>query len=181
MDTRIGFGRRLGAYLLDVLFVIGLGYILVNITGDYLENFVDFSKFNDQQLEAVSASSTMWTFSVLLPIAAALMGFLYNLIEGFTGYTIGKLILKIQIGNQDGTKASQGKLMTRFAIKNIGSIISLFGIATMISFIGTLGSIFGLIIIIGCFFVLGESKLALHDIIAKTAVYPKAELIKTEE
>lgn len=176
MNTRIGFGRRLGAYLLDFAIIGGLSYILVSLTGDYLENFVDFSKYTEEQINALSASSTMWTFSVLFPIAAVFVGFIYNLIEGFTGYTIGKLILKIQIGNQDGTKTETGKLMSRFALKNISNIIGLIGIATFVTAISTVGSILGLIVVIGCFFALGENKLALHDMIAKTAVYRMDEL-----
>lgn len=181
METRIGFGRRLGAYLIDVVIVIGLGYILASLAGNYLENFVDFSKFNEQQLDALNSKPIMWTLSVIMPIAAILMGFLYNLIEGFTGYTLGKYALGIQIGNQDGTKATQGKLMIRFAIKNISSIFGLVGLAVMVNMVNTIGSILGFVIIIGCFFVLGESKLALHDMIAKTAVYRRKDLEETSE
>lgn len=174
--TRIGFGRRLGAYVLDMVFIIGLGYILANLSGDWLENFVDFSKFNEQQLSALEASDTMWLWSVLIPVSTAIMGFIYSLMEGFLGYTIGKLILGIQIGNQDATKANTSKLMARFALKNIGNIFALIGMATLISTVGVIGQVLGIVVVIGCFFVLGEKKLAFHDMIAKTAVYYKTDL-----
>lgn len=182
MDTRIGFGRRLGAYLIDVLIIMGLAFILSNLFASFLDNFVDYSKISDQQLAQMQSVYGNFT-DIMLTISVSIIfiSFIYNLLEGITGYTLGKLLLKIQIGNQDGTKASQGKLMTRFAIKNISSIIGLIGLATMISSVSTVGQILGFIILIGCFFVLGESKLALHDVIARTAVYPQNVLNATEE
>lgn len=176
MENRIGFGRRLGAFLIDFVFIFGLGYILASISGDYLEKFVDFSKMTDEQLDAVSATPIMYTLSILMPVATVVVSFIYNIIEGFLGYTIGKLMLGIQIGNQDGTPAEQGTLMLRFALKNISSIIGLIGLAVMISTINTVGSVLGIVVLIGCFFALGDKKLALHDMIAKTAVFKKSEL-----
>jgi uncharacterized RDD family membrane protein YckC len=96
--------------------------------------------------------------------------------EGFLGYTLGKLILNIQIGNQDGTPTNQSKLMARFALKNISTLIGLISLAVMVSAIETIGSVLGFIVLIGCFFAIGDKKLALHDIIAKTAVFRKSEL-----
>jgi uncharacterized RDD family membrane protein YckC len=66
--------------------------------------------------------------------------------------------------------------MGRFAIKNISSIIGLIAIALMATTLNTIGSVLGFVIIIGCFFVLGESKLAFHDMLAKTAVYWRKDL-----
>lgn len=176
MENRIGFGRRLGAYLIDFLIILGLAYIVAVISGTYFENFVDWSKFSEAQLEVFEGKPNLWLFSVIVPITAVLMSFIYNLIEGFTGYTPAKYLLGIQVGNQDGTKASQGKLMIRFAIKNISSIVGLIAIALVASTLSTVGSVLGFVIFIGCFFVLGESKLALHDMIAKTAVYWRKDL-----
>ncbi len=175
MENRIGFGRRLGAYVIDLLIVIGLAYIVASISGTFFEKFVDFSKFTDEQA-FFDANPTLWLLFVIIPIPAVLMSFIYNLIEGFTGNTPAKYLLGIKIGNQDGTKASQGKLMGRFAIKNISSIIGLIAIALMASTLNIIGSVLGFVIFIGCFFVLGESKLALHDMIAKTAVYWRKDL-----
>lgn len=176
MENRIGFGRRLGAFVIDFLIIFGLAYIVAVISGTFFERFVDFSKFTDAQLEVFDGKPNLWMFSVVVPITAVLMSFIYNLIEGFTGYTLAKYLLGIQIGNQDGTQASQGKLMGRFAIKNISSIIGLIAIALMATTLNTIGSVLGFVILIGCFFALGESKLALHDMIAKTAVFWRKDL-----
>lgn len=177
MEKRIGFGRRLGAYLIDFLFVAGIGFILTNFFSGYFENFVDWSKITDEQVAQAEAiygnfADIMLTIGVGILIAS----FLYNIVEAFTGYTIGKLMLGIQIGNQDGTPAQLNTLMVRFAIKNISTIVGLFGTVTLVSIISNIGSGLGIIIFIGCFFVLGEKKMALHDLIAKTAVYNKKEI-----
>lgn len=177
MENRIGFGRRLGAYFIDFLFVLGIAFILSSLFGDFLEKFVDFSKITDEQLEQMQSIYGNFTDLMLtISVSSIVAGFIYNLVEGFTGYTLGKLMLGIQIGNQDGTPAEQNTLMVRFALKNISFIIGLIGAAAMISTINTVGTVLGIIVFIGCFFALGDKKLALHDMIAKTAVFRKSEL-----
>jgi len=174
MENRIGFGRRLGAYVIDFVIILGLAFILSNLLSEFLWNFVNVS---DEEYDQVSKIYGNFTDTMLtISVSATLLGFLYNLLEGFTGYTLGKLMLGIQIGNQDGTFAAQNKLMLRYAIKNIGTIIGLIAIAISIKLVGTVGNILGFVIVIGCFFTLGENKLALHDMVAKTAVYRKNEL-----
>jgi uncharacterized RDD family membrane protein YckC len=162
--------------LLDIVFVIGLSYIVVYFSAGFLETLADTSKLSDEQFEMLSANPLLWQFSVLLPVAAAFVGVLYNLIEGVVGYTIGKLIIGIKIGNQDGTPASQSTLMLRYALKNIGSIFSLLSILLIVNALSTIGSILGLIVFIGCFFVLADKRQAFHDMLAKTAVFKKDAL-----
>ena len=53
METRIGFGRRLGAYVIDISFIVGIAYILFSLFGDFFERFVDFAEINDAQFCAV--------------------------------------------------------------------------------------------------------------------------------
>lgn len=177
MEMRIGFGRRLGAYIIDIIFILGIGYILSSLYGNFLENYIDFSQISEEQLGQMhkfygNFADVMLTFSISLPLAA----FIYNIIEGFMGYTLGKLMLGMQIGNADGTSADIGKLMLRYVIKNISTLVGLIGIALMASTINTISSALGFVIIIGCFFALGEKKLALHDMLAKTAVFIKKDL-----
>ncbi len=174
---RIGFGRRLGAAIIDGLILTGLAYIIIFAIPNILENLVDWSKISEDSIEQMEAiygnfANTM----MLMAPAIAIASFLYNLLEGFKGYTLGKLMLGIQIGNQDGTQASVNKLMLRFSIKNISTILNLIAITTFIGFIDSIASFLGLVIFIGCFFVLGEKKLAFHDMIAKTAVYKKSDI-----
>lgn len=177
MEKRIGFGRRLGAILIDVVFISGIGFILASLFHTSFENMVDWSKFSDEQLSQMEAIYGNFTDTMLtIGVGASLAGFVYNLSEGFLGYTLGKLMLGIQVGNQDGTPANINTLMIRFALKNINTIVGLFGMVTLISAFSSIASGLGVVVIIGCFFALGEKKLALHDMIAKTAVYRKNEL-----
>ncbi len=177
MEHRIGFGPRFGAYLLDFLIIIGAGFVLAIFAGGLFENFVDYSAISDEQFEQLQ--NIYGDFAdVFFVFGAAIIftSFFYNLLEGFTGYTLGKLIVGLKVGNQDGTPAETAKLMTRFALKNSSSILSIIALILSIHLFDTLGSVVGFVVFIGCFLVLGEKKLALHDMIAKTAVFNKKEL-----
>ena len=110
---------------------------------------------------------------VVLPLTYVV----YYLIEGLTGITLGKLILGIKVANQDGTVAATGSLITRWAVKASGNILTLLGGILSISILGTIGGLLGLVIFIGCFFALGAKKQALHDLVAKTAVFKKSDII----
>ncbi len=105
--------------------------------------------------------------------AAAVIGCVYFLVEGFTGYTLGKLILGIRVANADGSQAPVSTLLARWALKNINFVLTVVALLTGIELIRMLGNVGGLVIFVGCFLVLGVSKQALHDRIVNTAVYPK--------
>ena len=107
-------------------------------------------------------------------VAIVLIGTIYNLIEGFTGWTFGKLILGIQVANADGTRASAGTLLERYALKNISFLLQLAAVFSGIRALSTLGNLGGLAIFVGCFFVIGTAHQAFHDMLAKTAVYPRS-------
>lgn len=109
-------------------------------------------------------------------VAAFLIGTVYFLIEGFTGYTLGKLILGIRVASDDGTAAPITKLLGRFVIKNIGYVLGVTAALTGVRALATLGNIGSLIILVGCFFVLGMKRQAFHDMIMGTAVYPKGTI-----
>jgi len=46
-----------------------------------------------------------------------------------------------------------------------------------VAILGTIGGLASLAIFIGCFMVLGSEKQALHDMVGKTAVFNKADLV----
>jgi uncharacterized RDD family membrane protein YckC len=117
-------------------------------------------------LQAVSEGGSIW---------ASLIGVLYALIEGITGASPGKMILGIQIRSADGSVAGPGLLIPRFLIKGIATVLGFVALLTGIASITYVGLIGGLVVVIGCFFALAESKQALHDRIIGTAVYQKAE------
>jgi uncharacterized RDD family membrane protein YckC len=108
--------------------------------------------------------------------AAAVLGTVYFLVEGFTGYTLGKLLLGIRVASADGRQAPVSQLLARFAMKNINFLCTVLAALTGVALLATLGNLLGLAIFVGCFFVLGASRQALHDMVAKTAVYPKDKI-----
>ena len=176
---RIGFGKRLGAYLLDIIIsgivgaVIGIfaGTTLAAIffSGDYMEG--------SAEAEAMGAGVAGFLGGMMGSIAGmVLILFLIMLLEAFTGQTIGKMMLGIKNGDADGAAASTGKLLGRAAIKYIGTLCTILAGVTGIAMISTAGSLLGFAVFIGCFLALGANKQALHDMIAKTAVYNKSDL-----
>jgi uncharacterized RDD family membrane protein YckC len=164
--TRIGFGPRLGAALIDIVFTWILMLIAIFVTG---MNEI----FSGSFIETITNQSVMQDFQKeFLPIAI-LIGFLYYSMEIFLAATPGKLILGLQIANDDGKRASMGKLFLRFSVKNVSNYTNLLFYITASMIFSTIGSVLGIIILVGFFFVLSKNKQAFHDMLAKTAVYKR--------
>ena len=161
---RIGFGKRLGAYLLDGIFTA----IAAGVVGYALKDLLAGLVPADPNVPAEAAE-----WMAAMSGAAGICAVFYGLIEGFTGASPGKMILAIKIGSENSTTAPQNTLLTRYAIKTSASIISVFGLFLGSDILNTLGVAASVIITIGCFFVLGAAKQALHDKIAHTAVFPE--------
>jgi uncharacterized RDD family membrane protein YckC len=176
VENRIGFGRRLGAFLIDCILV----GILAGFGGATIGGMMGVAagaamSGGDEAAKGMAMGGFLGALAGML-IALAVIGLVYNVIEGFTGWTLGKLILGIQVGNENGTRASVQQLLLRYAIKNCNFLLTLLAFATGISALAALGKLGGLIVFVGCFFVLAASKQAFHDMIAKTAVYPRSKL-----
>lgn len=176
---RIGFGRRLGAYLLDVV-VAGIGgFVIGMFAGAGLTALFFASEMNEgmEEAEALGGGMVALLGGFIGTIAGMMLIFLFiMLLEAFTGQTVGKMILGIKNGDEDGAQASSGKLITRAGIKYIGTILALIAGLTGIAMISTIGSLLGFAVLVGFFFILGEKKQGFHDMIAKTAVYNKSDL-----
>lgn len=179
MENRIGFGRRLGAFMIDFLIIAMMGIWLVFLIPNFLESLVDWSKVPENQLSTLREYyGNNADYFMLISPAILISSFIYNLSEGFFGFTLGKLMLDIRIGKANGTKANIKIFMLRFAFKNVSTIFQLIAVAGMYAWLNSLSNLFSLIIFVGCLFVLGEKKLAFHDMLAKTAVYKKKFLTK---
>jgi uncharacterized RDD family membrane protein YckC len=182
MEQRIGFGPRLGALLLDTVIVCVLAFVGGSTIGGMLGLTAGAALGSAMANGADSAAAAMAAVGGLLggvfafAIAAALIGVVYFLIEGFTGFTLGKLMLGIRVASDDGTAAPVSKLLFRYALKNSNFILSVLGALAGVHALVTLGRLAGLAIFVGCFFTLGMNKQAFHDMIAKTAVYKKTDI-----
>jgi uncharacterized RDD family membrane protein YckC len=179
MEQRVGFGPRLGALLLDLVIVCVLAFVGGSTIGGMLGLTAGAALGGAMANGADSLAAGMAAVGGILGgifafvIAAAVIGIVYFLIEGFTGFTLGKLMLGIRVANDDGTAAPVSKLLARFALKNNNFILTVLGALSGVSAMITIGRLGGLAIFVGCFFTLGMKKQAFHDMIAKTAVYPK--------
>ena len=107
----------------------------------------------------------------LLMILSPALVLCYMALEVVKAQSVGKMVMKLKITNQDGSDAPKDALMKRFAVKYAGSIIQLVGGIVGLYIISTLGMLAGLAVFIGFFLMFRPDKLALHDILAKTAVF----------
>lgn len=159
MGKRIGFMRRMGALLIDCALLAALAGLLGPRLG---------------ALRDGPAAGVLRELSRLL-FGAPALGALYFLSEGLTGYTPGKLLLGLRIGTAAMTPAPVPVLLVRFCCKHPHYLLGALGLFTS-GAVATFGALLGMVAFLGCFAAIGEKRQALHDLIAGTAVYPRAAL-----
>lgn len=179
-ERRVGFGRRLGALALDVLFCVIIYLTIFFLSGMYESQMLVAEKVRSQGLNFQLITQVGYEFieqNMTTLLFMQFMFLLYFSLEVIVGATLGKVIVGIQVANEDGKPAKFIQLLSRFAYKYSAQIISIFTVvyyrSTMLSLVQNL---FYLTVIVGCFFALSKTKLALHDRIFKTAVFKKSEL-----
>jgi uncharacterized RDD family membrane protein YckC len=182
MEKRVGFGIRFGAWVIDWALIVIVSAILGSTIAMWFAgsavNTALHSGDNLNSLQMADAMAKgMLGFLDGLKIAIPLFTMLYFLSEALLGVTLGKLIVGIRIANADGTKANITTFLARFGIKNSGSIFGLIFLFSPVEAIQTLGFCCSLVIFIGCFFVLGQNKQAFQDMVAKTAVFKKQDIV----
>lgn len=179
-ELRIGFGRRLGAWLIDAVFIGVLTVIVGLAVGPSIAPLFESrisAQLSEQNvtLDELNDNSSVYEMVRTVTVAsflATVIALLYSLTEIAFAASPGKMLLKIMIASADGIKASTGTLALRWLVKaGVGGILSIIGTVGNISIATTLASLLGIVIFIGCFFVLSANRQALHDLIAKTAVF----------
>ena len=175
MGEPIGFGKRLGAYVIDWVAILLVGNMAGAMLGGVLGLGVGAAVGTAAGNPAgTAAGGALGGFFGALAGAVAgvyLLSIAFAIWEAITGAALGKLILGIRIKAADGSPASPGMLVGRAAIKRSGALIGLLAIVSQSSALQGLGTLASIAILIGCFFVLGQSRQAIHDMIVKTAVY----------
>jgi uncharacterized RDD family membrane protein YckC len=171
LQLRVGFGRRLGAYLLDII-IVGIITSIVTVSSMDLSAIESMTNpleiiNNPDLLKDMVGDSVIWT---------SLIGLVYYLSEVFIAASPGKLMLGIAIGDQSRFTANKQQLLVRYLIKYSSTVFSfLFAITGVFAFSLT-GTLVGIVVFIGFFFVLGMKKQGFHDMLAKTAVFYKREI-----
>jgi uncharacterized RDD family membrane protein YckC len=182
MENRVGFGPRLLALLIDFAGMWVLTILFYIVVPQIVQPFVDYqmAQVGEESLSRVSFDITPVIVFINLLIFTRLIFFSSEIVFGTS---LGKYLLKLKITNRLGEKPSMGQLTARFAIKHIYPLLNLFSLVLFIDFVGTLALIFGAIVYFGCFFVLGDNKLSLQDVISGTMVITdkKAEPVLTSK
>lgn len=166
---RVGFGPRLGAYVIDLFIYMVIFFILLFLTGNW-----------DKLLAAVpdfltNPEATQEVMKAITPLSVVL-SFVYYSLEIFFAATPGKMLLGLQIGNDNKTRASVITLGIRFIVKHIDLMFSALVVITTIEALNFAGSLLSFVILIGFFFVLAEKRQGFHDMLAKTAVYRRDDV-----
>lgn len=183
-DKRVGFGRRLGAKLLDSLVVIILGVLLFYSIGDTthgeLDRWLRISMVESgQDVESVGGATMDWLFSfVKLGLIMSVVGTIVSVLELVVGASPGKMLVSIRIAHADGRAGTIALWAKRWVLVNVSSLLSLVGTLTGVAILSTVSSVLSIIFFFGCFMVLSPARQALHDVIAKTAVYFDEDVIR---
>ncbi len=170
---RVGFGKRLGAYILDFLFFMVLLFIFM-----FAFDIVD--QFQYLTLQDIVNQDVMEDFQRSVAPLLIVLAIIYYSLEIVFARTPGKMILGIKIAKDDRTEARTRDLLLRFVVKHVNYILDGLALLLVLSFINVASSFLNLIVIIGCFFVLGQRRQAIHDMIAGTAVYHQSDINNTQ-
>ncbi len=179
MEKRIGFGLRLGAFVIDIVFVWILAGVLSRLSSSWMA--VQAQAQVDKLMASNPYVANIYTGEMLnlfvattrISLIVIFARLLYFSTEIFLGASVGKLILGLKIANADGGDASIGALVGRYLLKHVRrvcNVLALFGLAAMFNFFG---SLFGFVIFVGCFFAAGDRHQALHDMMCHTIVVKK--------
>ena len=181
---RVGFGPRLGAWIIDLLlsllFGIVLGVLLqplnVGMPASISENLAAMQDMYEMLGVDAATISVVNAWYPALTLGGIIAAIMYALIEGLSGASPGKRILGIVVANQDGTAGTTRAWMRRCLVKHVSAFLNIFTLLPVLAFVADIGSFLGFVVFIGCFFVLGQERLALHDRIATTAIYHREDV-----
>ena len=180
MENRIGFGKRFIAVIIDAIIVSVLAFFIAPLIGGTLGGLTGAGATTAGAEMALAdgggAAGGILGMIMGSIIASAVVVLVYFLLEAFTGATLGKMILGIKIGTDDGKNGSTPLYLKRYLIKNIGSFVVIAGGLLAIEMISNVGNIISFVIFLGYFIVFSSKKQALHDLLSKTAVYKRADL-----
>lgn len=181
MENRIGFGPRLGAYVIDIVFVWILASVfsamVPSILADAAQKQVDETLSSNPMVASVYTGEMLKMLISVIRVAlfVNLARLIYFSTEIFLGASVGKMLLGLKIVSADGGDVSTGVLLGRYLLKHIGKVCTVLAMLCIPVVFNAFGSLFGFVIFIGCFFAAGDRHQALHDMICKTVVVKKGE------
>jgi|tagenome__1003787_1003787.scaffolds.fasta_scaffold20745619_2 uncharacterized RDD family membrane protein YckC len=179
---RVGFWPRLGAYLIDLLVIWAAAALLSRSISALFPRALATMMAERQAMlvtsgkpipaAALSVADTM----MRVAISAVVVSAVYWLTEGIFGRALGKLILGLRIGGDDGRAATGGRLVARMAIKNAGSLLGVLGFGTGAAVLSKGSQLAAWVVLAGCLLVFWPRRQALHDLAAHTAVFHNSDV-----
>jgi uncharacterized RDD family membrane protein YckC len=168
--NRIGFGPRFGATVIDTVFIGLMAVPLIRLgIRSSISSFMTLWFESTGQYDEDGFLLLGFVVGLLISMLAYIaLDLLYGLIEALTGASPGKRIMGLQVAHEDGSKGDIQLYLLRWTLKNSGKLLTFI--------LPGISSIAWMVFYFGCFAALGEKKQALHDRIAKSAVYKKADI-----
>jgi len=112
-----------------------------------------------------------WRFRLTIWLFLS-VGAVYSLSEVVFAQSPGKLLMGIQIRDLNGHPSSKLLRLKRYGLKYGGQLAALLSLLLGSTEIAVVSEIWGLAFTLGCLLALGSTRLALHDMLSDSAVYP---------
>ena len=172
VTTRVGFGRRLAAMAIDGVIVATASILLGMTAGGVFGSLMsDVAEQTDGFLDGAILGALLGLVAGFATIGAA-----YFVIELVTGATPGKRALGLVVGTESARPAPAGIRVARYLVKCSPLLLGILTAVPGFWFAATLALLATMTISVGAMMALSPQRQALHDIIARTAVYRRADL-----
>ena len=185
MNERIGFGRRFAAALIDGIVIGIIGVVGGAVAASLLLPPATHHVTSGEDWAALGEFARGMLIIFVGPVLGLFaVSCLWIVWEGLTGQSLGKKLLRIRINSADGSVARPTQLFLRVAVKYSPVLVlilprAVFALGFGLRAVGimtspvvlVLAALAGLVVMAGCFLMLGPRRQALHDLLAKTAVY----------
>jgi uncharacterized RDD family membrane protein YckC len=173
-QNRIGLLPRLGAFFIDLV-LVSIIFNLIGVTDRIT------ARMNLPEAGNLSLVETMKALFADTGLAVSIFAFylFYWMLEAIIAATPGKMLLGLQIAEENGTEAPSGLLWRRYLMKHSHHFAMLLALLLKQDIFLELSNIL-FMVLFGSYLVLAARRQTLYDVLAKTAVFKKA-VIKAEE
>ncbi|MDZ4746052.1 MAG: RDD family protein [bacterium] len=183
-QLRVGFGMRFLAWIVDVvllLIISGVATVFLvksGITVPMVNPESSSDVENMYRLMGIPADDASMYASIIAvyTYALVLITFGYSLISAMFGASPGKMMLGLIVAHADGSRGSISLWVRRWAVRDASAYLQVLALLPALAFLDLIGTFIGLIIFVGCFMAASQSRLALHDRIAQTAVFRRSDV-----
>lgn len=180
-SRRVGFGPRLLAYVIDNFLVSVITIVLLNLLSP--DTLQVFSRSGDVLRMLMSAPDTLSADqTTILQSIRSFNGYLsavtiiYMLMEAYSGATLGKRLLSLQITDLSGRIAPPKKYILRYILKNMSGLAYILSLSLGSGFILSAGQFVATVMFIGFFLTLNAQAMGFHDMISGTLVIRTKDL-----